>query len=150
MGEPHASTGLPCTDKYHLILNDVMWSEEGNIRIQAQCVDLSIKHIPTQTNTRQSNSCFGPGPGVGDTGSCSRSTSAFAATNSSQLILSVILFRELFKVVGLDIPANVKTFVGIWHFVCQLVRTFVNKAIALRDVCQGWRHTIIPSECTTH
>jgi len=70
--------------------------------------------------------------GAGDTGGYSRSMSALAATNSSQLILSVTLFREWFKAVGLDIPENVKIFVGIWHFVYQLV----NKAVALREVCQ--------------
>ena len=87
-----------------------------------------------------------PGPSVRDTDNCSRCTSALAAVNSSQLILPV----EWFKIVGLNIPENVQTFVGIWHFVCQLVKTLVNKAVALRDVWQRWRHTIIPSECSTH
>jgi len=100
------------------------------------CVDLSFKLMPTQTNTLQSNSCCGPGPGVGGTGGCSRCTHALAAANSSQLILSVTLFREWFKVVGLDIPENVKSFAGIGYFVCQLVRTLVNKGVPLCDVCQ--------------
>jgi len=87
MGEPHASTGLPCTDKYHFILNEVMQQEEGNTCIQAQYVDLSIKHIPTQINTHQSNSCYGPGSGGGSTGGFSESTYALAAANSPQLTL---------------------------------------------------------------
>ena len=53
------------------------------------------------------------GAGVGGTGGCSKSMTALIAANSSQLILSVTLFREWFKVVGLDIPENVKTFIGI-------------------------------------
>ena len=59
-----ASTVFPCTDKYHLILNNVIWHKEGNIRIQAQCVDLSIKLMLTQINTHQSNSCSGPVSGA--------------------------------------------------------------------------------------
>jgi len=51
----------------------------GNIRIQAQGVDLLINFIQAQTNTRQSNFCCGPGPRVDGTGGCSRCTSAFAA-----------------------------------------------------------------------
>jgi len=51
--------------------------------------------------------------GVGGTGGCSRSTSALVAANSSQLILSALVFREWFKIVVLDSPVNVKTFVGI-------------------------------------
>jgi len=43
------------------------------------------------------------------------------------------LVRE--KAVGLDIPENVKTFVGFWHLVCQLAKTLVNKTVALRDIC---------------
>ena len=75
------------------------------------------QHKQIMSNTHQSNSCCGPGPGVGSTGGLSEST--------------------FFAVVQrLDIPENVKTFVGIRHFVCQLVRTLVNKAEALHDVWQ--------------
>jgi len=91
MGELHASTRLPYTDNYHFILNEVIRWVEGNTRIQAQSVDLSINVIPTQTNTLQSNSYCGPAPDVGGTGSCSGSTYALAAANFSQLILSVAL-----------------------------------------------------------
>jgi len=68
--------------------------------------------ISTQTNTCQSNSCYGPGPGVSGTGGCSGFTSALATTNSSQSILSVTLFHEWFNVVGLDIREDVNTFVS--------------------------------------
>jgi len=73
MGEPHASIGLLCTDKYHFILNEVMRYEEGNTRIQTLWVDLL---------------------GVGSTGGCSGSTYALASANSSQLILSVTFFAD--------------------------------------------------------
>ena len=52
--------------KKHFILNEVMRQEEGYTPIQAQCVDLSIKLIPTQANTHQSSSCCGSN--VGGTG----------------------------------------------------------------------------------
>ena len=51
------------------------------MRIQGQGVDLSIKLKPTQTNTHQTNSCYGPG--VGGLCGCSRCTSAIAAANCS-------------------------------------------------------------------
>ena len=89
-------------------------------------------------------------PGVIGTGGCSWCTSALAAANFSQSILSAILYHEWFEVVGLDNHENVKTFVGIWHFVCQLIKTFVTKAVTQSDVCRRWRHTITPSECSTH
>ena len=65
-----------------------------NTCIQAQCVDLSIKLIPTQTNTHQSNSCCEPGLCVSGTGDCSRSMYALAGANSSQLIVSVTFFAS--------------------------------------------------------
>ena len=95
--ELHISTGLPCKDKYHFILNEVMRWEEGNIRIQAQCVDFSIKLIPTQSNTHQSNSCCGSWPDVGDTDGCSGNTYALSGANSTQLILSVTFFASVSK-----------------------------------------------------
>ena len=55
------------------------------IRIQAQCVDLSIKLIPTQTNTHQSNSCCGPGLGVGGTGDYSRCMSKCSSESADTL-----------------------------------------------------------------
>jgi len=76
----------------HFILNDIMSSEEGNSSVQAQCVDLSINLLLTQTNTHQSNYCFGPGPCVVGKGGCSRCTCALAAANFSHLILSVTIF----------------------------------------------------------
>ena len=74
------------------------------MRIQGQGVDLSIKLKPTQTNTHQTNSCYGPG--VGGLCGYSRCTSAIAAANCSQLIPYVT--RGWFRVAGLDIPENVK------------------------------------------
>ena len=77
MGEPHVSTRLLCTDKFHL--NKLM-----------QCVDLSIKLLPIQTNTHTNPTfCYGPEPGVSSTGGCSGSTYALTPVNSLQLILSV-------------------------------------------------------------
>ena len=51
--------------------------------------------------------------GAGSTGGSSRSTSGLTAANSSQIILSMTLFHEWFKLVRLDMRANVKTLVGI-------------------------------------
>ena len=69
--------------------------------IQAQYVALSIKLIQTLTNTHQSNSYFGLGPGVSSTGGCSGSTYALDAANSSQLIIFGTFFMSGSKLYGL-------------------------------------------------
>jgi len=58
---------------------------------------------------------------------------SLAAGNPSQLILSVTFVSQ---VVGFTIPEKIKSLAGIRHFVCQLVRTLVNKAVALHAVWQ--------------